>query len=367
MNIAVIGGGINGLCISWEAAKRGAQVTVFEKNKIMSQTSCASSKLLHGGLRYLENLDLKLVKEALAERAWWLENVPEFSNPIELHLPLFNSSIRSKTKYKIGLWLYDKLAGNKNIKNHQWLSKELFSNKNKHLKKKGLTGGFVFFDGQMLDYELGCWVAEQAISKGVRIIENVCVSKMEIDGNVYFANNKNEIENPESESSCHTFDFVINSSGSYTEQLLIDSEILPKFQLDHIRGSHLIIDRTLSHGYLFEIPKDKRVFFVLPYKNQTLIGTTEVRQSLSETIAFSSEEIDYLISAYNHYFEKNINKEDVVHCFSGLRPLIKSSKNFSNSSREYAIQQNSKIISIYGGKWTTARSLAIDVCDKLNL
>lgn len=364
MKIAVIGGGINGLCVSWEAARRGAHVTVFEKNKITSQTSSASSKLLHGGLRYLENLDLKLVKEALAERAWWLENVPELSNPIELHLPLFNSSIRSKAKYKIGLWLYDTLAGKKNIKNHQWLSKELFSEKNGPIKTKGLNGGFVFYDGQMNDYELGCWVAKQAVLNGVQIKEEQSVSRVDINGRIYFTSGGHKTGEKQIDSSSN-FDFVINASGSYTEQLLIDSGILPAHQLDHIRGSHLIIDRSLSHGYLFEIPKNKRVFFVLPYNNQTLIGTTEVRQSLSDPIVCSSAELEYLITAYNHYFNQNIDKKDIIQCFSGLRPLIKSDNNFSKSSREYAIQHNEKLITIYGGKWTTARVLAKHVCDKI--
>jgi len=144
MKIAVIGGGINGLCISWEAAKRGAKVSLFEKNEIMKATSSASSKLMHGGLRYLETFNFQLVREALLERNWWIENVPNMVCPLEIHLPVYQSSLRSKIKYKAGLWLYDILAGKKNIKNHRWLDKEMFVHHNTPLKNMNLTGGFVF-------------------------------------------------------------------------------------------------------------------------------------------------------------------------------------------------------------------------------
>lgn len=363
MNIAIIGGGITGLCIALEAAKKGAQVTIYERNKIMQQTSSSSTKLLHGGLRYLETLNFGLVREALIERAWWLENVPELTQPIELHLPIFKTSTRSKVKYKLGLWLYDRLAGKKNIQNHKWLNKSLFITKNKELNPDALKGGFVFYDGQMLDYELGCWVADKARSLGVVIKEHHEVTSIDINGILgVLDKNPSEIES-EKNSVSNTFDFIINASGSHTEQLLIDSAIKPEYKIDHIRGSHIIIDRSISHGYFFEFPNEKRIFFVLPYKKQTLIGTTEEPQSLSEPIQCSAKEKDYLIHGYNHYFSNPINKDDIIYDFAGLRPLIRSRKDFSKSSREYAIQLNHKLISVYGGKYTTAMSLAKKLCE----
>ena len=371
MRIAVIGGGINGLCISGEAARRGANVILFEENEIMRATSSATSKLLHGGLRYLENFEFKLVREALKERNWWIENVPDLVHPVEIHLPIYKSSLRSKAKVKAGLWLYDMLAGSKNIQRHRWHDRNLFCEQNKQLKSVELNGGFVFYDGQMFDYELGCWVAKQAVSKGVRLNEQSKISKLDAYGCIHIDNGKRSVLEPNIETSqselLNKYDFVINASGSFAEQLLIDNGITPKYQIDHIRGSHLIIDQPLSYGYLFEVPKDKRVFFVLPYKNQTLLGTTEIRQILSDPIQCSSEETEYLISAYNHYFIKTISKKNIVNSFTGLRPLIKSRKHVSKASREYAIQQNNKLITIYGGKWTTARVLANHVCDKIKL
>lgn len=364
MKIAIIGGGITGLCIALEAAKKGAQVTVYERNKIMRQTSCSSTKLLHGGLRYLETLNFGLVKEALNERDWWLENVPVLTQPIELHLPIFKSSTRSKVKYKLGLWLYDRLAGKKNIQNHKWLDKTLFIAKNKEIKPVALKGGFVFYDGQMLDYELGCWVADNARSIGVEIKEHHEVSGVDTNGKLCVINRNSNETASTGKSVSNNFDFIINASGSHAEQFLIDSDIKPDYKIDHVRGSHIIIDRPLSHGYFFEYPNEKRIFFVLPYKKQTLIGTTEVVQSLTDPIQCSSNEKEYLIHGYNHYFSDPINKNDIVNHFAGLRPLIRSRKNFSKSSREYAIQLNNKLISVYGGKYTTAMSLANKLCKK---
>ena len=309
-------------------------------------------------------MELRLVKEALTERAWWLENVPDLTKALELHLPVFKSSFRSKVKYKVGLWLYDILAGNKNIAHHQWLNKSAFIAKNRDLNASTLKGGFVFYDGQMLDYELGCWVADKARAKGVEIKEYQEVSNVNTNGTLWVLNgNSSEIESKRKPVS-NTYDFIINATGSHTEQILIESGVKPKYQIDHIRGSHIIIDRQLSHGYLLEVPNEKRIFFVLPYKKQTLIGTTEKAQSLADPIQCSIEEREYLIQSYNHYFSIPINKDDIVDSFAGLRPLIKSCTNFSRSSREYAIQQNNKLVSIYGGKWTTSRALANKICEK---
>ena len=365
MKIAIIGAGINGLCVALEAAKRGHNVIVYEKNKILEQTSSASTKLLHGGLRYLENYDFKLVKESLNARDWWLRNVPNLTKPIELHLPLYKNSNRSKFKYKLGLWLYDKLAGNKKIKNHYWLNKSLFIKKNKFLIHQMLEGGFVFYDGQMLDYELGCWVANEAKKNGAIIKENHNIINFNTNGNIDYIDklNKKNSKNLSSES----FDYIINASGSYVEQLLINNNIKPNYNIDHIRGSHIIIDRYIPHGYLFEYPNEKRIFFVLPYKNKTLIGTTEERQTLLDPIRCSIKEKEYLIKGYNYYFSSKIKINDIIDDFSGLRPLIKSNDSFTKSSREYAIQKNNKLISLYGGKWTTSRSLAKNVVNNMNL
>ena len=370
MNIAVIGGGINGLCISWEAAKQGATVTLLEKNEIMRSTSSASTKLLHGGIRYLEKMELGLVRESLRERNWWLENVPELTHPIEILIPVQRDSQRSLVKYKVGLVLYDLLAGSARLQHHLWIGKKTFLAENPELKNEGLIGGFAFFDGMMNDYKLGCWVAQQAVTHGVEIVEQTEVTKVVTDGWIYFINKNTPLDenNPShKELIRQKYDIVINATGSLAENLLTQSQIQQKYNLDHIRGSHILVNRTTKKAYLLEVPGEKRIFFVLPYEGHTIVGTTEVRQSINDRIVCSQEEKYYLISAYNHYFSRPIKSSDVVHEFAGLRPLIKSKRNPSDISREYALTLNNRLLTVYGGKWTTARSLARKVCREIGL
>jgi glycerol-3-phosphate dehydrogenase len=140
--------------------------------------------------------------------------------------------------------------------------------------------------------------------------------------------------------------------------LLKDSNIDSNYELDLVRGSHVVVDRKLEHGYFLEVPGERRIFFVLPYKGQTLIGTTEVRQKISDEIKPTQSEIINLLSAYNHYFVEQIIEQDIVKSFAGVRPLIKSSNDANKTTREYAIQTNKNLVSVFGGKWTTTRQLA---------
>ena len=283
MNIAVIGGGINGLCCAWQLASEGVKVTLFEKNKIMSQTSSASSKLLHGGLRYLENFDFNLVYESLRERNWWLENVPELTNEIHMILPIYKNGPRSKWMIKIGLTLYDILSGKANISKHKWLSEDDMRELCPDLISDNLIGGFQFSDGQMDDYKLGIWVATQAKNSGVNIINNTIVEKIELDGNIIINGLKEK------------YDYIINTCGPWAYELLNNSELKGNYRLDLIRGSHILFDGELSQPYFLQAEIDGRIFFVLPYNGKTLVGTTEVRQNLSDPITPSDKEIEYSI------------------------------------------------------------------------
>lgn len=346
-NIAIIGGGINGIMTAWECLKQGHSVTLFEKGELMQETSSASSKLLHGGLRYLENFEFRLVKEALKERQWWISQAPHFAQPLKLYIPIYQNNRRPAWMYKLGLWLYDLLAGEQNIGKHQSLSQEQIKEACPELKSEKLIKGFCYFDGQMDDYMLGMWALEQAKQQGIVLREHCEVSKIDTRGNLTLADGK-----------AQTFDKIINIAGPWAEQLLNQSNIKPNYTLDLIRGSHIIIEQNLSHGYFLEIPNERRIFFVLPYQGKTLIGTTEERQTLNDSIKPSEQEIDYLINAYNHYFKTPISKQSIVQSFAGLRPLIKSADNPNKATREYAIQQNQNLITVFGGKWTTARQLA---------
>ncbi|MGH8727674.1 MAG: FAD-dependent oxidoreductase, partial [Burkholderiales bacterium] len=268
MKIAVVGGGINGVMSAWNLAKAGFEVEVFEKDELIGATSSASTKLLHGGLRYLEQFRFGLVAEGLSERAWWLENAPQHTRTLELILPLYDDSSRSRFKFKTGLALYDWLAGSRSIGRHRWLAPRELARMAPELKIDGLRGGFVFHDGQMNDRALGLWAADRARDAGVRFHERSLVQKISLEGDIVLAGEHRQ------------FDFVINAAGPWARSLLDRGGIASRYQLDLVRGSHLVFAEPLEFGFVLEAPSDKRICFALPYENQTLLGTTEVRQSL---------------------------------------------------------------------------------------
>ena len=354
MKIAVIGGGINGVMTAWELCRHNHEVTLFEKNTLMSKTSSTSSKLLHGGLRYLENLEFNLVKEALRERHWWLNRSTKFVKPIKIFIPIYKNSKRSALLYKIGLCLYDFLAGKNNIGKHQSHSKNSMQSLCPELKIDGISKGYSYFDAQMDDYQLGLWAANKAKENNNLVIhENFLIDKINNNGEIFFKKNKQK------------FDKVINVCGPWANKLLKDSGIDPFQQLQLIRGSHIIINQKLNHGYFLEVPGETRIFFVLPYMGKTLIGTTEEEQSLTAKIKITNSEIDYLLNAFNNYFKKKISKNNIVSSFSGVRPVIKDSKSISKSSRDYKIAKDKNLICVYGGKWTTSRQLAKKVMETI--
>ena len=353
MKVVVIGGGINGLCCAWQLALNGASVKVIEKSTIMNQTSSASSKLLHGGLRYLENFQFNLVYESLRERNWWLKTVPELTNELHMVLPVYKNGPRSKWMIKLGLLFYDILSGKANIAKHKWIPKKELKLISFDLKMENLKGAFRFSDGQMDDYRLGLWVADQAKNHGVEIIENSAVSKIDLDGSIIVNNEHRK------------FDRIVNTCGPWAYELIKNSNIKGQFKLDLIRGSHILLKNEPEQSYFLQAENDGRIFFVLPYNGKTLIGTTEVRQDLNSPIEPSNKEINYLLNEYNKYFVEKKTEDDIIEKFAGLRPLISSSDNPKDIKREYKIEIMGNLINVYGGKWTTAMSLGKKVAKKV--
>jgi len=207
----------------------------------------------------------------------------------------------------------------------------------------------------MDDYQLGIWVVNQAKQfKNFTTIEGVTIDRVDVNGEVVYNGNKEQ------------FDKVINVTGPWAYKLLKDSNIDSEYELDLVRGSHIVVNRKLDHGYFLEVPGERRIFFVLPYKDQTLIGTTEVRQKISNKIKPTQSEILNLLRAYNHYFMDSISEEDVVNSFAGLRPLVKSDQDSNKATREYVLECEGNLISVFGGKWTTARQLAKRVVQRID-
>jgi glycerol-3-phosphate dehydrogenase len=346
-DVAVIGGGINGICIAWEFVRHGRRVELFEANTLMSQTSSASSKLLHGGLRYLEYGRIFSVREALLERAWWLQHAPELTNRIELLLPVYSDSSRSRYKIGAGLTLYDWLAGGRGVGRHRWLDAVEISRTFPELRSENVVGGFVFYDGQMNDRLLGLWAAQQARNAGARIFENESVDRVSVKGNIWIR-----------KGAPRHYERIVNAAGPWAGQLLARSGIDTGYRLDAIRGSHLLVSGELTSGYCLQHPEDSRIFFVLPYQGRVLIGTTEVEQNIEELIEPAGDEIRYLLRGFNCYFKRTLSARDIFEVFAGIRPIVHSRADPTSSSREYIIEKKGKLITVWGGKWTTSRALA---------
>lgn len=348
MKLAIVGGGINGLASAWQLALAGHQVTLFERDKLMQATSSASSKLLHGGLRYLEQGEFRLVREALQERRWWLKKAPQLTRRLPILYPLYADSRRARWQLKIGLWLYDAFAGRKGIGRHRWLNAQQTLRCSPQLKTEGLSGAYLFFDGQMDDQKLGLWMAEQCTKAGVQLQEHSPVLQVSTDARVLL------------NSGWQQFDRVVNVAGPWSQQLLKQSG-LPQQPLDLVRGSHLLLPPIGRYGHMLEVPGEARIVFVLPYQGKTLLGTTEVRQQLDEAIKCSAAEREYLLAVYNHYFQGVADSSSVLAEFAGVRPLLAGSANASKASREYQLNWQGKLLTVSGGKWTTARALGKQV------
>jgi glycerol-3-phosphate dehydrogenase len=351
VRVAVIGGGINGAGIAWELARKDYQVTLFDKGRCGAQTSSKTTKMIHGGIRYLENLHIRLVRESLRERAWLLEHLPQLVKPIEIVLPIYADSPRSRLMIRAGLILYDLLAGRHNVARHKkWSPQELLARV--PLRARDLRGGFSFFDAQVDDFALVRTVVASAAREGAVIREETPVTALERRPDRWV------IRTAAGEESSH--DFLVNAAGPWMNELLAGNGIRSRYKLSLIRGSHLVLTRRVSDaGLLLQSTSDRRVFFVLPWKGTTLVGTTEVvhRASLDDVRA-SDEEVDYLVQRFNHYMTAPITRADIASTFAGVRPLVGRAANPSAIAREYRVVRRGNMINVFGGKMTTFRSLA---------
>ena len=351
MRLAVIGGGINGAGIAWELARRDYDVTLFEKGRCGAQTSSATTKMIHGGLRYLEHFHVGLVRESLRDRAWLLEHLPELVKPIEILLPVYDDSPRSRFVIRAGLTLYDLLAGRTNIGRHEALSAAELTER-VPLVREGLRGGFSYHDAQTDDYALARIVIASAIAEGATVRAQTRVVSLR-------RNAKEWIVTP-ADGAPERFDFVVNAAGPWMNAFLAENRIRSRYRLSLVRGSHLVLKQRIADaGMLLQSLNDRRVFFVLPWKGTTLVGTTEVmHQSSLEHVQATDEEIDYLITRFNRYMHQPISRADVASTFAGVRPLVGRATNPSAIARDYRLERRGNLLNVFGGKMTTFRSLA---------
>ena len=348
--VAVVGGGINGAGIAWELARRDYDVTLFEKGVCGAQTSSRTTKMIHGGLRYLEHMHFALVRESLRERAWLLRNLPELVKPLEILLPIYRDSPRSRAVVKAGLILYDRLASDENIARHRSLAVEELIDR-APLREENLRGGFSYRDAQVDDYALVRTVVASARRDGAVIRERTPVEALVRDADDWIVRTTTD------ESR---FDMIINAAGPWMNELLRANGIDAAYVLSLVRGSHIVLNERVSEsGLLLQSTTDRRVFFVLPWKETTLVGTTEVvHRDSPDHVQATDEEVDYLIERFNRYFRTPIGRGDVQSAFAGVRPLVGRATNPSAIGRDSRVVRDGNVINVFGGKLTTFMALA---------
>jgi len=355
-DLFIIGGGINGAGLARDAAGRGLSVCLADKGEIGGATSSWSTKLIHGGLRYLENYEFKLVRESLKEREIIYKIAKPISKPIPFIIP-YVDKIRPAWLIKMGLFLYDNLGGKTIIPKSNTLD---ISKKLPNILKKKYKTGFQYFDVQIDDKKLTKLNIKSAKKYKAKVLEYNKVKKAEIDGNEWVIH----LQKGEKIKS----KILINASGPWiNETLKKNIKIKSKNKIRLVKGSHIITKKLYKKDVAFTFQNtDKRIIFVIPYKKKfSLIGTTEVEVKSPENKEISKKEIQYLIRSVNNYLEKQISTKDIVDSYSGIRPLIEDFNQASKVTRDYIFDLNIikklPLLSIYGGKLTTYRKLAENV------
>lgn len=372
-DLTVIGGGITGAGIALDAVSRGLKVALIEKRDFASGTSSRSSKLIHGGLRYLEQFEFSLVREALHERATLTHIAPHLSEPLQFLVPLYDKSHASplgsnKLKLKLGLWLYDLLAGKKNIGPHRWVDKEGTLAICPQLNSQGLRGAFLYYDCLTDDSRLVIEVIKAAASHGAFIASYSAVRKLEKSGNRVSGVEIEDLIGRERFSIKSRI--VVNATGVWGDEIAHLDNNNSRKKLRPSKGIHILVpSERLSVNTATLIPSlgEQRFLFVIPWLGRTVIGTTDTdyKGDIDAPTAEESEIARVLKSAAQAFPAANLEREDVISSFAGLRPLVSGDSGSTKdlSRKEEIIESPSGLISITGGKLTTYRHMAERVVD----
>jgi glycerol-3-phosphate dehydrogenase len=366
-DIAVVGGGINGCGIARDAAGRGLSVLLVEMGDLAGATSSASTKLIHGGLRYLEHYELRLVREALAEREVLLAAAPHIIRPLRFVLP-HHAGLRPRWMIRTGLWLYDHLGGRRVLPGTRSL--RLATDPAGAPLKADYTHGFEYSDCSVDDARLVVLNARDAADRGARILTRTRCARAERAGRVWRLRLRGASGVAEASAR-----ILVNASGPWVSEVLrqcVCVETPDRVRL--VKGSHIVVDRLFEHerAYIFQ-NRDGRVCFAIPYEHDfTLIGTTdEDFAGDPATAAITPTETAYLIEAVNAYFRVPVRNDQVRRTFAGVRPLFDDgASKAQEATRDYVLKLDAPagsapLLSVFGGKITTYRRLAETVLERL--
>ncbi|HEV7123449.1 MAG TPA: glycerol-3-phosphate dehydrogenase [Rhodanobacter sp.] len=366
-DILVIGGGVNGAGIARDAAGRGLAVTLCEQDDLAAHTSSASTKLIHGGLRYLEQYEFRLVAKALAEREVILRLAPHITWPLSFVLP-HESHLRPVWMIRLGLLLYDSLgAGHRTLADSHAL--DLRQHVSGLALKETYSRGFVYSDGWVQDARLVVFNAMDAARRGADIRVRTRCIEAHVEAGLWLA----QVQGPDGRTETLRARALVNACGPWAGSFLGDvlgRRVHRRVRL--VKGSHIVLPRTYDHdfAYLFQ-QADRRVVFAIPYETDyTLIGTTDLDyRGDPGSVHIDEDEKRYLCDAVNRYFRVPVRAEDVVWSYSGVRPLLDEGGDASSVSRDYDIDldndQGAPLLNVFGGKITTYRRLGEEAVDRL--
>ena len=366
-DIVIIGGGATGLGCAVDAASRGYKTLLLEKYDFAKGTSSRSTKLVHGGVRYLVQGNIHLVREALLERGRMLRNAPHICHKLGFVVPVYKWW--DKWYYGFGLWIYEFLSAKFSLGKTKTLSKE---NTLKHLPdldSTHLRGGVLYYDGQFDDSRLAINLAQTAIQHGALVL-NYCgvIDFIKKDNKIIGLKAKDELSNQEYVINSKT---IVNATGVFADTLLQKAEGHEEITIAPSQGIHLVLNKSHFEGLsAMLIPKtsDGRILFVIPWHDKIVLGTTDtpVKEVVLEPKPLE-EEIHFIINHFNKYTKHKIDYADVNSVYAGLRPLVKagSEKKTALLSREHIIKVlPSGLIHVAGGKWTTYRNMAEQTINK---
>jgi glycerol-3-phosphate dehydrogenase len=371
-DLFIVGGGINGAGVARDAAGRGLKVALCEQGDFAGATSSASTKLIHGGLRYLEYYEFRLVAEALAEREHLLAIAPHISRPLRFVMPHVKE-LRPRWMIRLGLWLYDHIGGRISLPKSHGVS--LHDTQYGAGLRRDLTHGFVYSDAWVDDARLVILNLRSAQRHGADIFARTRMLDARREGGVWICTLEDSETRARREITART---IVNAAGPWVADVerqlqAQDDGKQRKAGVKLVRGSHIVVPKLFDgeHAYILQ-NDDRRIVFMIPYEQKyTLIGTTDVPQAdMNSGAQISTEEEDYLLRAVNRYLAKPVARDTIAWRYAGVRPLFDDeSDNPSAVTRDYTLvvddTDNLPSLSVYGGKITTYRRLAQSVLDKL--
>jgi glycerol-3-phosphate dehydrogenase len=360
-DLIVIGGGITGAGIFREASRAGLKVVLVEQKDFAWGTSSRSSKLVHGGLRYLREGHFLMTKIAVEERERLLKEAPGLVESLGFWLPIYEEQRPGKRTMQVGLSLYDIMARERQ---HRWYDADSFLQMVPYIEPSGLTGGFHFMDAQVDDSRLVLRLINEAVTSGAYALNYTAAHRIIRDKGLQVAGV--EVEDVESRERTNFFSpAVINATGSWAEKLHPAPET--HLHLRPLRGSHMVFPADvlpLTEGLTFMHPLDNRAVFAIPWEGAVLVGTTDLDhpQDLSIEPNITEAEVSYLMDGIQAIFPSlNISRRDCLCAFAGIRPVLSEGKlKPSQESREHVVWVDQGLVTVTGGKLTTFRRLAMD-------